>query len=58
VPMLLASIEGSIGIKMPLLRSPNWRTRSTGQAQMVALGADQALQPHEIVWACTDFPTL
>src|SRR5215207_3598305 len=52
VPMLLASIEGSIGVGVCLwVRSPNWRTRSTGQAQMMALGADQAQQPHEIVGA-------
>src|SRR5215217_3837114 len=34
VPMLLTSIEGSIGMGVCLwVRSPNWRTRSTGQAR-------------------------
>jgi hypothetical protein len=44
VPMRLASIEGR-SAWVPLLRSPNWRTRSTSQAAMMALGADQAQPP-------------
>jgi hypothetical protein len=38
----------------PFFRSPNWRTRSTGQARRWPWGADQAQQPHAVVvwvWA-------
>jgi hypothetical protein len=55
VAMLLASIEGSIGRSVPWVRSPNWRTRSTGQARRWPWGADQAQQPHAVVvWAPAD----
>ena len=50
LPMPLASIEGSIGMRAFFVRSPNWRTRSTGQAQWRPWIADQAQQPHEVVW--------
>jgi hypothetical protein len=54
VAMLLASMAGSIGMGVPCFRSPNWRTRSTGQAN-APWGADQAQQPHGVVvWASAD----
>src|SRR5215211_485759 len=53
VPMLLASIEGSIGMKYAFRCGR--RTGEPGQqaGTRVALDADQAQQPHEMVWACT-----
>ena len=45
-PMLVASRTGSIGMSLYSSRSPNWRTRSTGQARRWPWGADQAQQPH------------
>ena len=40
---------------VPLFRSPNWRTRSTGQARGRPWSADQAQQPHAlVVWAPAD----
>src|SRR5688572_12894745 len=53
--MLLASRAGSMGTVSPSFRSPNWRTRSTGQARGWPWGADQAQQPHAVVvWASAD----
>ena len=56
VAILLASRARSMGMVRPFFRSPNWRTRSTGQAQLMALGCRSGPTAHEIVWACTDPP--
>src|SRR4029450_11413860 len=54
VPMLLASVPGSIGIAVPLRPVAELANPVNRPGTMMALGADQAQQPHEIVWACTD----
>src|SRR4029450_10452778 len=54
VPMLLASVPGSIGIAVPLLPVAELANPVNRPGTRMALGADQAQQPHEIVWACTD----
>jgi hypothetical protein len=54
VPMLLASVPGSIGIAVPLRPVAELANPVNRPGTKMALGADQAQQPHEIVWACTD----
>jgi hypothetical protein len=49
VPMLLASMEGSIGMGVPLRPVAELANPVNRPGTMVALGADQAQQPHEVV---------
>ena len=56
--MLLASMEGSIGMGVPLGPVAELANPVNRPGMRMALGADQAQQPHEVVWACTELPTL
>jgi hypothetical protein len=49
--MLLASSAGSIGMAMPLHPVAELANPVNRPGTMVALGADQAQRPHEVMWA-------